>query len=235
MSEKLLLLSGAKSGVLVSARRKRPHWLRRMAVVVGVLVILVGAADVVGRLSRSVSFDGGFTAFAPAITLIDPSALSRVRGSTATSSISLVPARLQVPSLGIDARVIPVKNNATGAMDTPKNPAEIAWYALGAKVGEAGNAVFAGHVNNALTTAGVFVHLSQIQQGDRIIITDKEGKELVYTVSEIANYPKDEAPSAVIFTKIGPSGVVLITCDGEWNTEEGSFDKRFVVFAKPSF
>jgi LPXTG-site transpeptidase (sortase) family protein len=112
---------------------------------------------------------------------------------------------------------------------------DTAWYKDGSRPGQAGNAVFAGHVNNALTTSGVFGHLNQVHLGDYVTVADQEGKTLVYKVTALDQYPADEAPVASIFAKTGPSQLVLITCDGEWVPAEKTFDKRLVITASPAF
>jgi LPXTG-site transpeptidase (sortase) family protein len=231
MSERPLLLSAAKTGVLVSERR-RAYWMRMASIVVGCFVILVGLADVTSRMAEVVG-DTNLLAFGPAITLLDPGAVSVVRGVAATSSV-FAPSRIKIDSLGINAVVVPVGNKEDGTMDTPKKFNEVGWYKLGSKVGEAGNAVFAGHVNNALTQSGVFEHLSDIKQGDIIELYDIRGSNARFEVFEMQSYEPEDAPLERIFSKTGPSTVVLITCEGEWDSAEGEFTKRLVVFAKPA-
>lgn len=119
-------------------------------------------------------------------------------------------------------------------MATPTDYADVAWYALGGRPGGGGNAVFAGHVNNALTKAGVFAHLNQLHLGDYVTVSDKDGHTLVYKVMAIDQYPADEAPAASIFAAQGPSQLVLITCDGDWVPAQKTFDKRLVITATPT-
>ena len=116
-------------------------------------------------------------------------------------------------------------------MGTPQNFGDVAWYSLGSKPGEPGNAVIDGHVNNALTKAGVFEHLTQIKLGDPISVTDSAGRSLNYKVTDIEEYPADTAPADSIFATTGPSQLVLITCDGDWVPADKSFSQRLVVFA----
>ncbi len=224
MSEKLLLLSEAKSGVLVHRRSLGAAIVRAVALSVGVFVIVVGVIDVGNKIGSVVDHQMMVTAFAPAATLY-----------TSTSSVPFVPVRLRVQALSIDAPVIKVGNKADGSMDTPKKFSEVAWYKLGPKVGEPGNAVFAGHVNNALMTEGVFFHLGSTKVGERIEVVGEKGESRVYEVTEIANYAADNAPLETIFTSLGPSRLVLITCEGEWDVETRSFSRRIVVFAKPAY
>lgn len=228
MSENHLLLSSARSGVLV-VRKERPHWTRRIVISLGVLAVVVGGADVAARFSKNMFGDrASFIAFAPAILLVDPA----LGGLATTSSVSFEPVRLKVSALGINAEVENVGKKPDGSMATPSTFYTVGWYKLGVKPGQEGNAVFAGHVNNALTTAGVFEHLGQISLGDSVEVFDKEGQKLTFIVEKIDDYPKDNAPLEGIFATKGPSRVVLITCDGDWDPKAHSFDKRLVVVAR---
>lgn len=190
-----------------------------------------GLADVTSRMANSLSDDALFDAFAPAAAT---RAAATVPAATASSTVALIPARLKVPTLGIDAQVEEVGQKADGSMGTPADFMQVGWWAEGARPGERGSAVFNGHVNNALTKAGVFQHLSQIKKGDYVTVSDTAGKTLVYQVSEVTLYDTT-ASTASLFSKTGPSQLVLITCDGDWLEDERSFSKRLVVVAKPAY
>lgn len=241
MSEKHLLLPSAKSGVLVK-QGGYYNWVYYAALAVGLLVVLVGLADVTTRLSTGVLGDRVlFNAFAP-LGALDTQTQTNVavpdtgvEPPVSTAEGVVLPVRIKVPSIGVDAKVISVGKKADGTMGTPENFKEVAWYSLGAKPGEAGNAAFAGHVNNALTQAGVFSNLSKVDIGDYITLSDAQGKTLVYVVSAKNEYPADEAPAAEIFRTNGPSKIVLITCEGEWVPAERTFEKRLVVEAVPAY
>lgn len=227
MPKKLLLLSPAN---------RELRWaraLRHIAIAVGIFVVLVGLADVSSRLARSVLGDDAlFNAFAPAAAIKPPAI---VPAASASTTASFVPARLKVPSLGIDAKVEEVGRRADNTMGTPSDFANVGWWSEGSKPGEPGNVVFDGHVNNALTKAGVFEHLFQVHKGDYVTVSDAEGHTLVYEVSEVSLYDTNQAPLRKIFATAGPSQVVLITCDGEWVEDSRSFDKRLVVVARPAY
>ena len=226
MQENHLLLQSAKSGVIVaSAHERRARNLRLAATVVGMLCVLVGTADVTSRLVKNLGPDAAFLAFAPAAAINLPAQVG--------NNLFIVPARLKIPSLGVNAKVESVGVKADGTMATPSNFDNVAWSSPGAKPGEQGSAVFAGHVNNALLKSGVFEHLSQIKKGDYITIEDNAGKVLVYKVSSIEEYQPDASTDA-LFATTGPSRLVLITCDGEWVQSARSYDKRLVVIAQPA-
>lgn len=230
MQENHLLLQSAKSGVLVvSAHERRAHYLRLAATAVGMACVLVGAADVTSRVVKNIGPDATFLAFAPAVAINNPPLFV-----AATTSAAIVPSRLRIPSLGVDAKVESVGIKANGAMATPSNFDNVAWYSPGAKPGGEGSAVFAGHVNNALLKSGVFEHLAQIKKGDYVTVEDASGKALVYRVSSIKEYAPD-ALTDDLFTTAGPSRIVIITCDGDWVPSARSYDKRLVVVAEPAY
>lgn len=234
MSAKLSLLSS-------NNHSRTARSLRLVAIGIGAFAVIWGAADVTSRIAHATLGDSAnLSVFGPAAAMQDPSLLNALKGtnaaatSTATST-PFTPARLKIPSIGVDANVEQVGQKADGSMATPTEFADVGWYALGGRPGAAGNAVFAGHVNNALTKAGVFGHLSQVHLGDYVTVADKDGRTLVYKVTAIDEYPADQAPAASIFAATGPSQLVLITCDGDWVSSQKTFDKRFVVTAVPAY
>jgi LPXTG-site transpeptidase (sortase) family protein len=229
MPRKLLLSSPAKAAETRSARA-----LRYAATAVGIIVVIVGLADVTSRMATAALGDDAlFNSFAPAAATKPSAAI--VPEASASSTDAFVPTLLKVPSLGISAKVEEVGRKADGTMGTPADFMDVGWWGEGQKPGEEGNAVFDGHVNNALTKAGVFEHLSQVHKGDYVTVSDAEGRTMVYEVSEVSLYDTDRAPLAAIFAKTGPSQLVLITCEGEWVQDEHSFDKRLVVVARPAY
>jgi sortase (surface protein transpeptidase) len=228
MSDRPLLISSAKSGASVQEKRIR-YWYV-FAVSIGLFVVLYGAADIWSRLQNlSVGLPARL-AFVPAITLIHPGSSPVLATSTPVVD-SLTPARLLIPSLGVDAPVEQVGKKADGSMGTPQKFGEVAWYALGPYPGQPGSAVIAGHVNNALTTAGVFEHLSQIPLGATITVLDASGRSIKFIVVTRTEYPTAEAPLQEIFSTQGPSQLVLITCAGDWIADAHSFNERLVVVA----
>ncbi len=228
MSEKLLLLPESKSPVMVYISHGPHPKLRLALVIIGLLMVLIGAASAFSWVANNaLGKDAAKQIFAPAV-------VSGAGSAQTTATSAFIPARVKIPSIGVDAAVESVGTRADGSMDTPKNFKNVGWYSLGSKPGGAGNAVFAGHVNNALTSAGVFQHLSEVRIGDYVSVSDASGKTLLYRVTELEQYPVDEAPLQSIFSTTGTSQVIIYTCDGQWDGAAHSFTKRLVVFAKPA-
>src|SRR5581483_2097891 len=70
------------------------------------------------------------------------------------TSTTVLPSRLVIPALSIDANVQYVGVTATGNMATPHGFADVGWYKLGTIPGNQGSAVIAGHVDNGLGMPG---------------------------------------------------------------------------------
>ena len=148
-----------------------------------------------------------------------------------TLASPFAPVRIRVPALHIDAVVESVGRKADGTMKTPSTFKTTAWFNEGSLAGAEGNTVIAGHLNNAITTSGVFEHLDALSLGETIILTDENGKEARYIVREMTVYETLKAPNDIIFATEGTSRVVLITCNGAWDKGKRSYDKRLVIFA----
>ncbi len=143
----------------------------------------------------------------------------------------IVPARLRIPSIGVDAKVEKVGQTKDGAMDVPKTIWDVAWYEPGAKPGELGSAVIDGHVDGPNTKA-IFWDLKKLTPGQKIFVANGEGKELVFEVAEVETYPFDQAPLDKIFVSNDDIYLNLITCTGTFDQRSANYDKRLVVYSK---
>ncbi len=143
-----------------------------------------------------------------------------------------VPVRLTIPTLNIDAKVQQVGLTKAGAMGTPSNFTDVAWYKYGVAPGEVGSAVIDGHVDNALSLAGVFKHLADIQKGDDVYVATKSGEKLHFKVTDIEIYPYTDAPTNLIFEQKDAVRLNLITCDGTWIQGAHSYNERLVVYTE---
>lgn len=192
----------------------------------GLMFALFGFIDVFSRVFPSASAE-------EVVPLLE----ERIVETTETAALPhllpspFVPVRIRVPSLGVDATVESVGRKADGTMKTPSRFDTTSWWNEGSRAGEPGNTVIAGHLNNALTTSGVFEHLDELVLGETIVLIDENGKEARYIVREMTVYETLKAPNDLIFSTKGPSRVVLITCNGAWDKGKRSYDKRLVIFA----
>ncbi|MCD8898652.1 class F sortase, partial [Mammaliicoccus sciuri] len=94
-----------------------------------------------------------------------------------------------------------------------------------------GNAVIAGHVDDGVNP-GVFTNLHKLQKGDKVEVSDRNNKKLVFKVYDKKLYKLREAPVDKIFGYSSNRHLNLITCEGEYNTSLGSTPNRLVVYTK---
>jgi len=142
------------------------------------------------------------------------------------------PVRLQVPSLGVDARVRPVRAEPGGSLDLPADPRDVGWWADGAAAGATdGTVVLAGHVDDASRGPGALARLRDARPGAAVVLGTAGGSR-TYVVTGRRSYPKQRLPSAV-FTPAGPARLVLITCTGAFDPATGSYADNLVVYAVP--
>lgn len=116
-------------------------------------------------------------------------------------------------------------------MDVPKKWEDVAWYKLGPRPGEKGNAAIAGHLDST-TGPAVFWNLKDLQPGDTVAVIDDRGRKIDFKVTKTEIYKADEAPIADIFGPTQATRLNLITCDGTFDRNQKSYDKRLVVFTE---
>ena len=141
------------------------------------------------------------------------------------------PANIEIPSIGVEAAIEPTGILENGEMGVPEKIEEVGWFEPGFKAGAKGHTVLAGHVDS-LTGPAIFYHLKKVKTGEQVILTDADGREMVFEIKEIASYPTDEAPIQEIFGPSDKRMINLITCTGTFNRDIGSHEERLVVSAE---
>ena len=146
-------------------------------------------------------------------------------------SNGIIPVRLRIPAIKLDAVVERVGLLENGQMGVPSDDTKVGWFELGYQPGWKGNAAMAGHIDNKRGPA-VFYYLKRLKPGDMVYVEDAEGKELAFTVTDVVQYKTEEAPLEEIF---GPSDVPrlnLITCSGKYDPVTTEHSHRLVVFTE---
>jgi sortase A len=142
-----------------------------------------------------------------------------------------IPSRLQIPKINVDAPVEQVGLDSQGRMGVPKVAADVAWYDLGPKPGQAGDAAIAGHLDWT-TGPAVFWHLSDLKVGDSIQVLSADGTKLEYRVALVRSVAYNSTPPHVFDTSGNPQ-LTLITCAGTWDKQHGTYTNRLVINADP--
>jgi len=141
-----------------------------------------------------------------------------------------LPTKIRIPAIGVDTGFEYVGLTPDGAMDVPKNPTQVAWYKLGPKPGERGNAVIAGHVDWGGKLMP-FWGLKDLKPGDTVTVTAADGHEYQFAVQWSKSYDADNAPVKEIFGQSTSTEVTLITCGGTFDHTSHSYPSRLVVRA----
>jgi Sortase domain len=220
----------------------------RAAVALLMVALIAGLAlFAAGRLpGQSVSPLGGWlgqgrsqSASAPAVGGPRVAASGSRPGSTtdpgtraaeqALTAPSAPPTKLVIPTLGVAAVVEAVGVAADGTMAVPAQADHVAWYQPGVAPGDAGNALFDGHLD-WWTGPAVFWHLANLRVGDQVEVVRADGSQLAFTVDSTSTYPWNSRPDG-LFTTIGPPSISLVTCSGSWDRQRQTYLSRLVVHA----
>lgn len=166
----------------------------------------------------------------PAATPV--STLAARSSPTATPApAGIIPQRMWIPGIGVDANVEKVGRLPNGFMDVPKNLWNVAWFEPGTRPGAKGSAVIAGHLDGP-NTAAVFWDLKKLRFGQRIQVADAVGHVLTFEVYETAIYPYDKAPLDRIFDNNDGIYLNLITCNGSFDFQTQNYNNRLVVYTR---
>lgn len=137
---------------------------------------------------------------------------------------------LKIPKINVLANIESVGLTSYGAMDVPKGPVDVAWYALGPRPGEIGSAVISGHFGWKNGISAVFDNLYKLQVSDKIYIEVDGGATTTFVVREIRTYGENDIVPDVFSSNDEKAHLNLITCEGIWNKVSKSYSKRLVVF-----
>lgn len=145
--------------------------------------------------------------------------------------VAMPPVRVRIASQGIDAPIVPVGISTDGDMETPPGYDQVGWYRFGARPGDPGRAVLAGHLDSRDGPA-VFFTLGALQPGDTIEVQFAGGDEAqLFVVRQSAQYPVGSAPLGDIFGPSDRPQLVPITCAGQFQNRETGYSDRVVVYA----
>ncbi|MFJ7065444.1 class F sortase [Streptomyces sp. NPDC101115] len=144
------------------------------------------------------------------------------------------PRRVEIPSVGISAPVVPRGLDGDGAIDPPpyEMPHTVGWYGSGTRPGASGAALLVGHVDTE-TRPAVFYGLSAARPGAAVTVTRSDGSVAEFTVDDVRVLPRDgfDARKAYGPHRPGRSELRLITCGGSFDRKTGAYTANVVVSA----
>ncbi|RBY79773.1 class F sortase [Geodermatophilus sp. TF02-6] len=192
------------------------HRTRRYPVRTALGVLLAGAAVVTATVLLSGRPGGPGD---------DPVVLPAARTAPVVA-----PVQLSIPSIGVTTALTRLGVDATGALVPPEDFSVAGWFAAGPAPGEVGPAVLAGHVDSRRGPA-VFYRLADVPVGGRVLVAREDGTTARFTVTRVAEYPKDAFPTAEVYGPTPDPQLRLITCGGDFDRARRSYTDNVVVYA----
>ncbi len=148
------------------------------------------------------------------------------------------PVRIQIPAIGLEANIVRVELEQHTADDGESYyqwqvPAGylVGWHSSSARLGQLGNTVLNGHHN---IYGEVFRHLIDLEEGDEIIVYDKNGAH-PYRVAQIELLPELNQPLEVRVANarwIEPTDDERLTLVSCWPYTGNAY--RLIVVARPA-
>ncbi len=211
----------------VRPRRRAPRAPRRWLLVAAAAAVLVSLGAGVGLGLSMAGPDAPAAAPVPAPTV---TVTSEPEQLLAASGPVPDPARVEIPSLGIDSPLIDLFVSEDGTMGVPTTAEQIGWWEDGPVPGEPGASLIAAHVQLG-GADGAFLELGTLAVGAEVVVDRVDGSSATYAVTSVEQFPKDDFPDERVYTFDGPSRLHLVTCGGTIDRDTGHYDDNIVVFA----
>ncbi|MEU8774024.1 class F sortase [Streptomyces sp. NPDC048606] len=145
-----------------------------------------------------------------------------------------MPARVDVPAMGVQAPVIARGLDAEGAIDPPpyELPGTVGWWGAGPAPGAAGAALMVGHVDTKSKPA-VFYGLSALRPGEKIRVSRADGTVAEFTVEDVRVHERAGFdPQAAYGPRVkGRAELRLVTCGGSYDKAAKRYSANVVVSA----
>jgi hypothetical protein len=173
---------------------------------------------------------------------------SRLGSAPVVADIGASGARLIIPSLGVDATLVP-----TGAVGAPGSasltiPADVhtvAWWdgsvRDGARTvhedaprpGQPGVALIAGHVDSAAAGPGALFDLKALEVGAVVDVVDSDHRRSTWIVSSPPETALKTALPPALWVTSGAPKLALVTCGGPFDASTGHYLDNVIVWARP--
>lgn len=140
-----------------------------------------------------------------------------------------VPARIEVPAIGITAPMRPVGLDDRGGLDVPVGGGT-GWFERSSRPGEPGFAVIGGHVDS---TRGpdVFYRLRELVAGNEIVVRTADGEVLTFRVDTVERQRKDALSTSRMWDDADRPMLALITCGGPFDRAKRTYRDNVIVYA----
>jgi len=144
-----------------------------------------------------------------------------------------VPVHLDIPAIGVSTSLMALGLNADGTIAVPplRRDAPAGWYRHLPTPGEIGPAVILGHVDTAQDGPAVFYRLRELHPGDTVTVRRLDGSSAVFTLSQVAAYPKSAFPTEAVYGPLDHPGLRVISCGGTFDPIRREYRGNVVAYA----
>jgi len=144
----------------------------------------------------------------------------------------VTPIRVAIPAIGVRQSALEAltRDPGTGELRPPVDFTKVGYYVDGPAPGDPGPAVLAGHVDDT-TGPKVFFRLRELKAGDQVTVTRSDGRDVLFRVDAVEQYPKDAFPTNAVYGPAPGSSLRLITCGGTFDAAARSYRDNIVVYA----
>lgn len=160
-------------------------------------------------------------------------AIGNTLSAISSSDKAKEPISFSMPALGVDNVIVEsVGLDTENKMDVPRDSDNVGWYNLGAKPGQKGSVVMAGHLDKKTGEPAVFYHIKKLKPGDELKVTDSADKVFTYVVTQIKSYELSKFPLQEVFGSEDKARLNLITCEGTFDKNSDIYSHRLVVYSE---
>lgn len=146
-------------------------------------------------------------------------------------SAPLVPTRVRIDKIGVDAAMIDLYKKADNTLQVPEDIRLTGWYTGRSVPGEPGPSVVVGHVDSAAQGPGVFYRLKELVPGDLIEIDRSDGSLATFRVTDLELVLKTQFPTEKVYGSVEGSKLRLITCGGAFNPSTHHYEGNWIIYA----
>ncbi|WP_092199021.1 class F sortase [Blastococcus tunisiensis] len=143
------------------------------------------------------------------------------------------PVALRIPALGVSSDLLDLGLQEDGSAEVPPLRAvdQAGWYRESPAPGAVGPAVLLGHVDSAEYGPGVFFELGALTPGAEVEVSRADGTVAVFAVDRVERYTKADFPTLRVYGNTADPQLRLITCGGEFDPVNRSYEDNVVAYA----
>lgn len=147
-------------------------------------------------------------------------------------SVDGQPKLLSIPSLELEAKIVPKSVDIGNELLLPENIYDVGWYEASRKPNQPGVVLLHGHVSGP-TERGIFYYLRVLEPGDEVRVVDANDKEYTYVVEDRKFIPYDQLRTADLLASYDSQkdGLNMVAFDTRFNVLSEQFQDRLVVYA----